>query len=152
MSETVSTRLTPELIRLLEEEAREKGISMAELLREALYEHLGKRRPEQKESAETEPTPTFYHAITLLGRIKEKGCPYIDEDGLCTQITLTEEQLKALDLNPHEPLMKAKKQGEETTYHLKPTTSLCALCQVHWHQYTVFPPSVNPYNPYEARP
>jgi len=41
LSETVSTRLSPELIRLMEEEAEAKGISLSMLSREIIKEHYG---------------------------------------------------------------------------------------------------------------
>ena len=41
MSETVSTRLPPELIRLMEEEAKARGISLSMLLREIVEKHYG---------------------------------------------------------------------------------------------------------------
>ena len=50
MSETVSTRLPPELIRLMEKEAEAKGISLSMLLREIVEEHYGVKllRPTKK--------------------------------------------------------------------------------------------------------
>ena len=41
MSETISTRLPPELIRLMEREAEAEGISLSMLLNEIIEEHYG---------------------------------------------------------------------------------------------------------------
>jgi len=41
LSETVSTRLPPELIRFMEKEAEAKGISLSMLLKEIIEEHYG---------------------------------------------------------------------------------------------------------------
>ena len=72
MSETVSTRLPPELIRLMEEEARAKGISLSMLLRVIIEEHYGVelgKPPAKPFIVELQET------LKALGEAKISNCP-----------------------------------------------------------------------------
>ena len=71
LSETISTRLPPELIRLMEKEAEAKGISLSMLLREIVEEHYGVKlsRPTKK------PFITeLQEALSALGKAKMASC------------------------------------------------------------------------------
>lgn len=72
MSETVSTRLPSELIRLMEGEARAKGISLSMLLREIIEEHYGiklGKPPAKPFIIELQET------LKALGEAKISNCP-----------------------------------------------------------------------------
>jgi len=72
LSETVSTRLPPELIRLMEKEAEAKGVSLSMLLREIIEEHYGikpGKPPVKPFIVELE------EALKALGEAKISNCP-----------------------------------------------------------------------------
>ena len=72
MSETVSTRLPLELIRLMEREAEARGISLSMLLREILEEHYGIKpgKPPAKPFI-----VELQEALKGLGEVKVSNCP-----------------------------------------------------------------------------
>lgn len=77
MSETVSTRLPPELIKHMREEAAAKGVSLGALLKGMVEGHYGMEaeagRSEKPFSAELE------EALKVLGESKMKACSLRDE-------------------------------------------------------------------------
>lgn len=72
MSETVSTRLPAQLIRLLEEEARAKGVSLSTLLRETVGQRYGVEAEAGK--AEKPFLAELKEALKVLGESKMKAC------------------------------------------------------------------------------
>jgi len=70
LSEIVSTRLPPELIRLMEKEAEAKGISLSTLLKEIVEEHYGveQRKPEKPFIIQLQ------EIINTLGKAKMDEC------------------------------------------------------------------------------
>lgn len=75
MSETVSMRLPPELVELMEREAKAKGVSLSMLLRAIVEEHykVDVGEPEKPFLVELQ------EALDALGGIKMSGCPYRGE-------------------------------------------------------------------------
>jgi len=76
MSETVSTRLPTELIRLLEEEAKAKGVSISTLLREAVEQRYGVKSNEKE--AHRLFLALLEKALTVQGESKMKACPRLE--------------------------------------------------------------------------
>jgi hypothetical protein len=72
LSETVSTRLPPELIRLMEREAEAKGISLSMLLKEIIEEHYGIKpgKPPAKPFI-----VELQEDLKTLGEAKTSNCP-----------------------------------------------------------------------------
>ena len=73
MSETVSTRLPPELIRLMEREAEAKGISLSLLLKEIIEEHYGIK---PGKSSAKPFIVELQEALKALGEAKVSNCPW----------------------------------------------------------------------------
>ena len=73
MSETVSTRLPSQLIRMLEEEARARGISISMLLREVIEQRYGVKSNEKE--AQKPFLVLLEEALRVQGESKMKACP-----------------------------------------------------------------------------
>lgn len=77
VSETVSTRLPPELIKHMREEAEAKGVSLAALLKEMVEGHYGMEAEAGK--AEKPFLTELEEALKVLGESKMKACSLRDE-------------------------------------------------------------------------
>jgi len=73
MSEIVSTRLPSKLIRMLEEEAKAKGVSISSLLREVIEQRYGVKSNEK--GAQEPFLALLEKALTVQGESKMKACP-----------------------------------------------------------------------------
>ena len=76
MSEIVSTRLPSKLIRMLEEEAKAKGVSVSSLLREVVEQRYGVK-PNEKE-VQKPFLALLEKALTVQGESKMKACPRLE--------------------------------------------------------------------------
>jgi len=72
LDETVSTRLPPELIRLMEKEAEAKGVRLSMLLKEIIGEHYG-IKPGKLPAKPF--TVELQEALKALGEAKISNCP-----------------------------------------------------------------------------
>jgi len=76
MSETVSTRLPSQLIRMLEEEAKARGISISMLLREIVEQRYG-AKPSEKE-VQKPFLALLEEALRVQGESKMKSCSRLE--------------------------------------------------------------------------
>lgn len=71
MAETVSTRLPPKIIKMMEEEAKAKGITLSSLLREIIEEHYGIEISMQEQKSFL---LNLQETIEKLGKAKMSSC------------------------------------------------------------------------------
>jgi len=78
LSETVSTRLPHELVRLMEEEAETKGMSLSMLLMEIIKEHYGVKviKPKKPFIEELQETLNALGEAKMANCLSKENCPH----------------------------------------------------------------------------
>jgi len=76
MSEAISTRLPSQLVRMLEEEAKARGVSVSALLRELVEQRYGVKSDERE--VQKPFLALLEKALTVQGESKMKSCPRLE--------------------------------------------------------------------------